>query len=38
MFSVVGWIIFSFIGLNMALASACILQRSLKRASEAGGE
>lgn len=38
MFSVVEWIIFGFIGANMALAAACVLQRRLKRASETGGK
>lgn len=30
-FSLVEWLIFGFIGANMALAGACLLQRGTKR-------
>ncbi len=34
MFSIVEWIIFGFIGSNMALALGCVLQRSVNRLSQ----
>lgn len=38
MFSLVEWVIFSFIGANMTLASVYIVQQSIRRLTSAAGE
>lgn len=33
MFSLVEWLIFAFIGMNMSIAATCLLERGVKRLS-----